>query len=122
MVFSEGVAEGHLLAAERGRPGERYILCDRHASLKALAETVVQVAGRGFVPRVMPEAVAATLAAVGEPIAGVVGVPPLLPRGQHHFFRWNAAPDSGKAQDELAWEPTPLEEGLRETLAAMGLA
>ena len=122
MVFSEGVALGHLLAAEHGRPGERYILCDRHASLKALAEIVVQVAGRGFVPPVMPEPVAGALAALGEPIARVVGGPPLLPRGQHHFFRWNAAPDSGRAQDELGWEPTPLEQGLRETLAAMDLA
>ena len=122
MVFTEGVARGQLLAAERGRPGERYILCDRHVSLRALSELVVQVAGRGFVPPVMPAAMAGAMAAAGEPIARALGVPPLLPRGQHHFFRWNAAPDSSRAQDELGWEPTPLEQGLRETLAAMGLA
>jgi nucleoside-diphosphate-sugar epimerase len=61
------------------------------------------------------------MAAVGEPIARLVRQPPLLPRGQLYFFRWNAAPDSSKAQEELGWEPTLIDRGLRETLAAMDL-
>ena len=122
VVFSEGVARGHLLAADRGRPGERYILCDRHVTLRGLAEAVVVAAGRGFVPPVLPSGLASAMAALGEPVARLVGKPPLLPRGQLHFFRWNAAPDSSRAQDELGWEPTSLENGLRETLTSMGLA
>jgi nucleoside-diphosphate-sugar epimerase len=121
VVFSEGVAQGQLLAAERGRPGERYILCDRHVTLRALAEAVVVVAGAGRVPPVLPAAVARPLAALGELVARVIGQRPLLPSGQLYFFRWNAAPDSSKAQDELGWEPTPLEQGLRTTLEALGL-
>ena len=92
VVFSDGVASGHLLAAERGRPGERYILCDRHVTLKALAETVTIVAGRGFVPPVLPPWLASAMVAVGEPVARLIGKPPLLPRGQLYFFRWNATP------------------------------
>ena len=37
LVFTEGVAAGHLLAADKGRDGERYILCDTHMSLRDLA-------------------------------------------------------------------------------------
>jgi len=122
VVFSEGVAAGHLLAAELGRPGERYILSDRHVTLKGLAEATVIAAGQGFVPPVLPAWLAGAMVAVGEPLARLIGKPPLLPRGQHHFISWNAAPDSSKAQDELGWEPTPLETGLRETLRTMGLA
>ena len=33
------------------------------------------------------------------------------------FLLWNAAPDSTRAQEELGWEPTPLEDGIRESLA-----
>ena len=121
LVFSEGVASGHLLAAERGLPGERYILCDRHVTLRALAEAVSLAAGRGRVPPTLPGPVASTLAGLGEPLARLTNTAPLLPRGQLHFFRWNAAPDSSKAQDRLGWEPTPLDRGLRETLTAMGL-
>ena len=47
--------------------------------------------------------------------------PPLLSKGQLHFFLWNAAPDSSKAQRELGWQPTPLEQGMRRTLEASNL-
>ncbi|HEX8744837.1 MAG TPA: NAD-dependent epimerase/dehydratase family protein [Thermoleophilaceae bacterium] len=120
VCFDAGVARGHLLAAERGRDGERYILCDRHATLRELAESVVRVAGRGRVPPSIPEPLARALAAGGEALARAFGVPPLLARGQLHFFLWNAAPDSTKAQDELGWEPTALDDGLRAAIAALG--
>lgn len=120
IVFNAGVASGHLLAAERGVPGERYILCDRHVTLHQLCAEAVRVAGRGKVPPTLPVAVAKAMAAVGAPIARLTGKPPLMPKGQLHFFLWNAAPDSAKAQRELGWTPTPLEDGLRTTLASLG--
>jgi nucleoside-diphosphate-sugar epimerase len=121
LVFTDGVAAGHLLAAERGRDGERYILCDTHVSLKELAQAVVRVAGRGRVPPTLPLRGARALAAAGEALSRVTGRPPLISRGQLYFFTWNAAPDSTKAQTELGWKPTPLEEGIRRTLDAQGL-
>jgi nucleoside-diphosphate-sugar epimerase len=117
MVFVPGLARGQLLAAERGQPGERYILCDTHVTFRHLAESVVRVAGRGMVPPTMPVAFAKALAAGGEAVSRVIGKPPLLPRGQLHFFLWNATPDAGKARRELGWKPTPLDDGLRTTLA-----
>ena len=116
LVFTKGLAAGHLLAAERGRDGEHYILCDRHVTVRELAETVRRVAGRGFVPPVLPVPVAKAVAALGDALARRTGVKPLVSRGQLHFLLWNAAPDSSKAQDELGWEPTPLEDGLAEAL------
>jgi dihydroflavonol-4-reductase len=122
VVYSPGVGAGQLLAAERGVHGERYILCDCHVSFRELAEAVVAVTGRGRVPPTLPVALAKAMAAGGEAVARLIGRPPLLARGQLHFLLWNAAPQSGKAQRELGWEPTPLETGVRENLAAMGLA
>ena len=120
-AFVEGVAAGHLLAAEAGKDGERYILADTYATFRELAETVVEVAGRGRVPPVMPLPVARTFAAVGEGISRVIRRPPMLARGQLIYFLWQARPDSSKAQRELGWTPTPLEHGVRLTLEAMGL-
>lgn len=119
VVYVDGVARGHLLAAERGEDGERYILSDRHVSLRALAEGVVRVAHRGRVPPTMPRPVALAVSALGEPVARALGKPPLLPRGQLLFFLWDAAPDSSKAQDDLGWEPTLLDDGLAAAVAAL---
>ena len=121
VVFVDGLAAGHLLAADKGRDGERYILCDRHVTLRELAQTVVRVAGRGRVPPTLPVPLARALAASGEALSRLVRRPPLLAKGQLHYFLWNAAPDSSKAQRELGWEPTPLEHGVRMTLESLGL-
>jgi dihydroflavonol-4-reductase len=121
LVFTPGAAAGHLLAAEKGKDGERYILADTYASLRELAETVVRVAGRGRVPPVLPVPLARVFAGVGEGVSRVIRRPPMLSRGQLYYFRWEAHPDSTRAQKELGWKPTALEEGVRRTLQEMGL-
>ena len=119
VTFDAGVARGQLLAAQRGRDGERYILSDRHVSMRELGETVVRVAGRGRVPPSLPPGLARVGAAAGESLSRLIGKPPLLPRGQLHFFLWDAHPDSTKAQEELGWEPTPFDEGIAAAVAAI---
>jgi dihydroflavonol-4-reductase len=120
-AFVAGVADGHLLAADRGSDGERYILADGYASFREIAETVKRVAGRGRVPPVMPVAVARALAGMGEGFSRLIRRPPLLPKGQLTYFLWQAQPDSSKAQRELGWKTTPLDEGVRSTLDSMDL-
>jgi dihydroflavonol-4-reductase len=120
MVYSTGLATGQLLAAARGVPGERYILCDGHMSFRELAETAVRLAGRGRVPAVMPVPLAKALAAGGDIVSRVIRKPPLLPKGQLHFFLWDPRPQAGKAERELGWVPTPLEEGLRAVVSTFG--
>jgi dihydroflavonol-4-reductase len=119
MVYSPGLAAGQLLAADRGVPGERYILCDGHMSFREIAETTVRLAGRGIVPPVMPIPVARALSTVGEGVARVIRKPPLLPRGQLYFFLWDARPQAAKAERELGWTRTPLEEGLAAVVAGI---
>jgi nucleoside-diphosphate-sugar epimerase len=121
MAYVEGVAAGHLLAADRGKDGERYILADGYRTFREIAELVKEIAGRGRVPPTMPVPVARGVAAIGEGISRVIRRPPLLPRGQLLYFLWQARPDPSKAQRELGWEPVPIEDGIRKTLDAMGL-
>ena len=121
LAHTSGLAAGQLLAAERGRPGERYILCDGHMSFRELAETAVRLAGRGHGPAGdAGPAWRRALAGGGEALSRVIRRPPLLPKGQLYFFLWDARPQSAKAQRELGWTPTPLEEGLAATVAALG--
>ena len=120
-AYVEGVAAGHLLAAEKGADRERYILADGYATFRELAETAKRIAGRGRVPPTMPVPVAKGIASVGAGISRVTRRPPLLPKGQLTYFLWQARPDSSKAQRELGWKTTPLDEGVRRTLESMGL-
>jgi nucleoside-diphosphate-sugar epimerase len=120
-AYVEGVATGHLLAAEKGNDGERYILADGYADFKELAETAVRIAGRGRIPPRMPVPVARAVSALTQGFSRITRRPPLLPRGQLHYILWQARPDSSKAQRELGWRQTPLDEGVRRTLEAMGL-
>jgi dihydroflavonol-4-reductase len=121
LAFSLGVAQGHLLAAEKGRDGERYILADAYADFRELAESVVRLAGRGRIPPRMPVPVAYAVSAVTEGISKLTRRPPLVPRGQLHYFLWQVHSDSSKAQRELGWKTTPISDGVRKTLDAMGL-
>jgi dihydroflavonol-4-reductase len=120
-AFVEGVAAGHLLAAEKGKDGERYILADGYADFRELAETAKRIAGRGRVPPRMPVPVAKAVANLGAGLSRLTRRPPLLPKGQLEYILWQARPDSSKAQRELGWKTTPLDEGVRRTLDSMGL-
>jgi dihydroflavonol-4-reductase len=121
LVLNDSLAAGQLLAAERGRSGERYIVSDGHLSMRDLAGLVVETAGRGRVPPTSPIWVARALAATGDAVARSLGRPPRLSRGELHSLLWDPRPDSTKAQRQLGWQPVPLQEGIRATLEAHGL-
>ena len=121
LVLTDSLASAQLLAAQHGRPGERYIISDGHLSIRALAELVVELAGHGRVPPSAPPLLARVLAAAGETAARVPGVRPPISRGQVHSLLWNPRPRTSKAERELGWRPVDIADGLRTTLAAYGL-
>ncbi len=119
LTYVDDVADGHVSAFDRGRPGERYILGDGFATMREIVATAVEEAGRGFVPPTMPVPLAKALASGGERLAGLIGRPPLLGRGQLHFLLWQARVDSAKARDELGIEFTPWRDGIARTVRWM---
>jgi dihydroflavonol-4-reductase len=117
--YVDDVADGHVAAFDRGHPGERYILADGFATGRELLAAAVEEAGRGFAPPAMPIPVAKALAVAGERIAGLIGRPPLLARGQLTFLLWQARVDNSKAREELGIEFTPWREGIARTVRWM---
>ncbi|MEK6252303.1 MAG: NAD-dependent epimerase/dehydratase family protein [Actinomycetota bacterium] len=117
--FIDDVAQGHLAAFERGRPGERYILGDGFASMREIVAAAVEEAGRGWVPPTLPVSLARGMAAAGEGVSRLIRRPPLLGRGQLHFLLWGAKVDNSKARDQLGVEFTPWKEGIRRTVRWM---
>jgi nucleoside-diphosphate-sugar epimerase len=117
LVYVDGVAKAHVAAATRGKDGERYLLGDAHADNHALVTLIAREAGVAKVPAAAPAWLLKLVANVTAPLARLFGFRPLIAPGQLSFLLWNPRIDSGKAQRELGFVPTPLETGVRRTVA-----
>lgn len=117
LVYSEDCAHGHILAEEKGKPGDRFILSESYISLVDLAKLLARELALKKVPPVMPYFLGRSISVVGELAAKVIRRPPLIPAGQLHFLQWQARPSSARAQRELGWKPVGLEEGIQKTIA-----
>ena len=108
--------EGHVLAQERGRPGERYILSGVALSSAEVIETVREFAGDGARPWMVPPALARGLAAAVERgFRAARRKPPVckeMVQTMLHGHRY----DGSKATRELGLHYTPPRETLRRTV------
>jgi farnesol dehydrogenase len=114
--FVEDVAEGHALALEKGRAGDRFVLGGENATLERLFQLVHEIAGKAPPRLRIPYGVATALGRAQWLWAELTGHPPQLTHGEVFVFREEWACDSSKAVRELGYEWRPLAEGLRETV------
>ena len=118
VVHVRDVARGHILAAERGRPGERYILGHAAGNL-GLRDIFVRLAPytRIAAPRVrLPHAVALGLATVLEHVSRLTRKEPLASRTAVRMARKRMFFDPGKAVRELGLPQTPVDVALRDAV------
>ena len=117
VVHVDGLTDAQLAAAERGVNGERYLVSDQYIHNADLALAIHRAAGAGKPPPTAPVFLMEALARASAPLARVFPFTPLVAPGQLSFMRWEAHVNSAKAQRELAFRPTPLEEGVAQTVA-----
>jgi farnesol dehydrogenase len=115
-AFVEDVAEGHALALEKGRPGDRFVLGGENATLARVFELVREIAGAPPPRLRIPYGVASALGRAQWLWAELTGQPPQLTHGEVGVFREEWACDSARAVREIGYEWRPLAEGLRETV------
>jgi farnesol dehydrogenase len=116
-AFVEDVAEGHASALERGTAGERYFLGGDNVSMNELFATLERVAAVPAPHRHIPYAAASALGFAMWTWAELTGHPPQLTHEVVNVFREHWAYSSAKAERELGYRRTPLEVGLRRTVA-----
>jgi dihydroflavonol-4-reductase len=116
LVDVRDVALGHILAADRGRIGERYILGGRNIRMSELLALLGRLAGRPMPGRSIPYWLAWSIAAISEQISNVTKRPPVAPLSGVRLARTPMRFDSSKAIRELGMPQTPLEASLRQAL------
>jgi dihydroflavonol-4-reductase len=117
LVHVDDVAAGHLLALEKGRIGERYILGGQNASLREFLGEIAARTGRRAPTLSLPRAPLYPLAFVAEGVARLTGAEPFLTRdalkmASHHMFF-----SSAKAERELGYAARPYGQALDNALA-----
>lgn len=113
IVAVEDVAEGHVLAAERGKVGERYLLGGRNMTLKEIFAVLAEFSGRPAPRWRIPHFVALGVAAVENAISALFGDEPQIPLEGVRMARHKMFVDSSKAVRELGFHPGPAEDALR---------
>lgn len=117
LIDVRDVAAGHLLAAERGRSGERYILGNRNVSLKELFEILSNITGMPA-PRIrLPHWVPMAYAAASTAAAKLTHRPPRVPLDSVRMSRHTMYYDASKAVRELGLPQTPVEDALARAVA-----
>ena len=116
MVYVDDMVKGHLLAAEKGRVGERYILSGIMIDAAELIQKACQLAGVKP-PPVGPIFIGHLVAMLGEFVARMTKRPPQLAKDTVSMFAHGFRVDGSKAAQELGLLYTPLDEALPKTLA-----
>ena len=112
VVAVEDVDQGHWLAAERGRVGERYILGTRNMTLKEILATLSTISGRPCPRLRLPHVVALAAGYVAQVASRLRGRPPRVPLEGVRMARHKMFVDSSKAQQELGFRPGSVEAAL----------
>ncbi|MGH7361859.1 MAG: hopanoid-associated sugar epimerase, partial [Candidatus Methylomirabilales bacterium] len=116
LVAASDVAAGHLLAAERGKVGHRYILGHANLMLQDIFALLARLTGIPAPRLRVPYVVAFAAAAASEGLSRLTGRPPGIPLTGVRMARKIMFFDPGKAVRELGLPQTPVESALREAV------
>jgi len=118
MTHVEDIAAGILLALDKGRTGEDYVLSGPVTTMREAIETVARVSGRKAPKHALPTPLMKAMIPIGPLVGKVMGQPPnlreLISSADNVTF-WASCE---KATRELGYSPRGMEEGLRQTLEA----
>jgi len=111
------VARGHLLAMEKARPGERYILGGENLTLKQILDKLATLTGLPSPKVKVPHAVAMGFAVFDQFFTGIVmGREPRATIDAVKMGRKKMFASSAKAERELGYKALPVEDALRRAV------
>jgi len=118
LTHVEDIAGGILLALDKGRVGETYVLSGPVTTMREAIETVAAATGRKPPKYALPTAMMKALTPIGPLVGRMMGQPPNLRELISSADGVTFWASHEKASRELGYAPRGLEEGLRQTLEA----
>ena len=117
-VHVRDVAKGHVLAAEKGRIGERYILghAEGNWTMKEMFRVLEEITGLPAPKFEIPYLLALTAAHVDETISRFTGKPPKAPLAGVRMARYKMFFNPAKAIRELGLPQTPPKQALADAV------
>jgi dihydroflavonol-4-reductase len=114
LVDVHDCARGHLLAMEKARPGERYILGGENLTLKQILDKLAEMTGLPSPKVKLPYAVAFAFGALDTAITGrLLKKQPRASLDEVRMGRKIMFASSAKAERELGWQVKPVDDALR---------
>jgi dihydroflavonol-4-reductase len=111
------VARGHVLAMEKARPGERYILGGENLTLKQILDKLAGLTGLPSPKMKVPHAVAMGFAVFDQLFTGMImGKEPRATIDAVKIGRKKMFASSAKAEHELGYRVAPVEDALRRAI------
>jgi dihydroflavonol-4-reductase len=118
LVHVDDVADGTILAFDRGEVGQSYVLGGEISTMRSLVDKTSEIAGRKPPKRDLPVGVLKAVAPAGPVVGKLMGFPPnfkeliTVSDGVTYWAK------DDKARERLGYAPRDLDTGLRQTLAA----
>jgi dihydroflavonol-4-reductase len=120
MVHVDDVTTGVVLALDKGRVGEQYVLGGQLTTMREAIETLARIADRKAPSRTLPTPLLKAITPIGPVVGKVMGLPPNLSELISSADGVTFWAKHDKAIAELGYSPRGLEQGLRDTLEAEG--
>ena len=120
MVHVDDVADGVLLALDKGEVGEAYVLGGQITTMRELIDTLGQVTDKKPPKRALPTGLMKAMTPLGPVVGKVMNQGPNLRELISSADNVTFWAKHDKAIAELGYSPRGLEQGLRDTLEAEG--
>lgn len=115
-VGVEECAAGHLLVAEKGKIGERYLLGAENLTLKQVLDTLEKITGLSAPTLKIPHGVALGVAYASTIFSRLIGEEPQIPIEGVKIARHKMFVDCSRAKRELGFQPGPVAAALERAV------
>lgn len=119
IVHVDDLANAMILAAQKGKPGEYYIISAGDLTTREMFEIISQATGIP-VPREVPKPLVRFAGNLLDPIGRLFKwQPPISRERVHYIYDRCVRVDASKARNELGWHPRSVSDTLRETVGCV---